>query len=255
MRINRMTLATLAWAGLAVATAAAQQEAQQRAVDQRLEALGRARKAQPAAPNQQAKAPAQASDPAEPPLQVEVSYTNAGGVMAARGFAPAGRAGARVAAPAAAAGQAVKVASGAKGTVLALETPGAYSGTANLTFKAPPPMRFTMKLGRMPAYDLQALNITSGTTTLRVGAVGTSETTKYFARSGEALPSSTGAAYTVQAKRAANGEVEVQLRRGAGAQLGKAVSLSWESNLNRGGVIMFGGAGGMGGPGGIIISD
>lgn len=239
MRNMRMTLATLAWAGLIVAGAAAQQAVE------RVQIIGRP--AAPAAGPQQAKAVVPASDPAEPPVQVEVNYGNAGVVMAGRGgiAAPAGRAvvRGRAAAPAAA-GQAVKVASGARGTTLTLETPGAWQGTANLTFKSAPPMRFTTKLTRMPAYDLQTLNITSGTMTLQVGNVGANATTKYFDKKGQALESGTGAAYTVRAKRTANGEIEVDLRRGAGAALGKAVSLSWAANLNQGrGAIMFGGAG------------
>src|SRR5262245_58438577 len=71
-----------------------------------------------------AKAPAPVSDPAEPPLKVEATF--------ARPHEPASPR------------QSVEVTSSARGTVLTLNTPGSWRGSASLTVKgaAPaPPMR------------------------------------------------------------------------------------------------------------------
>ena len=57
-----------------------------------------------------------------------------------------------------------------------------------------------------------------------------------------------GAAYTVQARKCANGEIEIDLRRGAGAKLGKTLSVGWTGDLNNGRIFL-------GGRGGVIIQD
>src|SRR5947208_3366059 len=160
MRRQTLLLAALVWAAVGVVAA----HGQQRLVRGPLPPGGEANAA---------KAGAAASDPAEPPMTVEVSYGNDREMIlrnerfAARGGAvPARR------------GQKVEVASGARGTTLTLNTPGAWQGSAKLTFKdSAPPMRFTLKLARMPGVDLQSLSLSSGAVTLQVGQVTTSETT------------------------------------------------------------------------------
>jgi hypothetical protein len=42
--------------------------------------------------------------------------------------------------------------------------------------------------------------------------------------------SSVGAAYTIHARRTDNGEVEMEVRRGPGAALGKNLVVSWQAN-------------------------
>jgi hypothetical protein len=181
-------------------------------------------RARPAPQNQRAEAPV--SDPAEPPMTVEVSFGAAGaggpgGPRAARAVGARGGVGSA----------AVAVASSARGTTLTLNTPGSWQGTANLTFKnAAPPMRFTLRLARMPSHDLSSLSIRSGSLTLPVGPVGTTATTKYFDAKGRAQQGAEGAAYTLTARRRDSGEVELRLRRGPGAALGKALSVSWSAD-------------------------
>jgi hypothetical protein len=170
------------------------------------------------APRPAAKAPV--SDPAEPPMTVEVSYDDRppGGVPRT----PRGGRGGWT-------GRSVPVAGGAKGATLTLETPGWSQGWASLTFNgSAPPMRFTMRLTRMPNAGLSSLSLTSGALSLRVGPVTASATTRHFDAKGQAQEAEKGAAYTLTARRRDNGEVEVQLRRGPGAALGKELTVSWE---------------------------
>jgi len=185
--------------------------------------------ARPGAPGPAEKAPA--SDPAEPPLKVEVSYSSPGaggpgvGGMAPRGIAVRG--------PGAAAGaSSVSVATGAKGTTLTLSTPGSYRGTGKLTFKnSAPPMRLTLRLEGMPNQDLGELTLGSGALKLAVGAVGAGPTTRYFDARGKAQEADSGAAYTVTARRRGDGTVDVLLRRSPGAALGKELTLSWGAGV------------------------
>src|SRR5437763_1636829 len=79
---------------------------------------------------------------------------------------------------------------------------------------------------------LSALTLSSGSVSLAVGQVTTGATTKYFDSKGRAQESSVGAAFIVTAKRGDNGQVDIELRRGAGAKLGKSVSLSWQGQTN-----------------------
>jgi hypothetical protein len=144
------------------------------------------------------------------------------------------------------------VASSARGTTLTLNTPGAWQGAANLAFKdGAPPMRFSLKLARMPGMDLQSLSLKSGPVTLQVGQVGTSATTKYFNAKGQEQQAATGAAYTVKAERRANGDVDVHLQRGAGAALAKTMTVSWVGNTGGGRLGMIQG----GAVQGVIIKD
>src|SRR5207249_539769 len=117
---------------------------------------------------------------------------------------------------------------GAKGTTLTLNTPGSYRGTARLTFKnSAPPMRLTLRLARMPNQDLGELTLSSGALKLPVGAVGAGATTRHFDARGKGQETDSGAAYTVTARRRDNGTVDVLLRRGPGAALGKELTVSW----------------------------
>jgi len=223
MRMGKLTIVALAWAGLGVLSARGEklvevpvqqvpvQEVQVEVVKKDGKLIKVVRR-QPQAGD--SKATATSSDPAEPPVQVEMTdsnlYTPRGGLAAHK----------------------VEVTSGAKGTTLKLPTSGSYTGSASVTFKnSAPPMRFKMELSRMPSYDLSSLTLTSGSVSLSVGQVGTAGTTAYFDAKGKAQESSAGAAFTVTAKRGDNGQVDVELRRAAGAKLGKSVSVSWQSNI------------------------
>src|SRR5262245_17673438 len=105
----------------------------------------------PAPKRPAAKAPV--SDPAEPPLTVEVSSG----------------------------GSALSVASSERGAALKFNTPGSSQGSAGLTFKnAAAPMRFTLTLAGLPSYDLQSLTLVSGKLALAVGPVSATPTTKYY---------------------------------------------------------------------------
>jgi hypothetical protein len=183
----------------------------------------------PAPQGPAAKAPA--SDPAEPPLKVEASFGSAGGTGGS-GLVVQGRVrplGARRGVVTAAV---VAVSTGAGGTVLTLNTPGPWQGSAKLTFKnAAPPMRFTMRLARLPDHDLQSLSLTSGALARQVSNVSTGATTRYFDARGKAQEAEEGAAYTLTARRRAGGDVEVQLRRGPGAALGKELTVSWQGGV------------------------
>ena len=106
MRIRTLLIVGLAWATLGLTAARAEKRA----------LIEREAPAKPAL--QPAKAATTASsDPAEPPVKVEVSFTS-------DVYARTGRVD----------GTAVPVTSGAKGTTLTLTTPGGYNGTAQLTF-------------------------------------------------------------------------------------------------------------------------
>jgi hypothetical protein len=145
------------------------------------------------------------SDPAEPPLKVEVSTG----------------------------GPAKPVT--AAGTTLKFDTTGASHGQANLTFKnASPPMGFTLTLAKMPSYDLESLTIASGSLSLAVGPVSASPTTRYFDARGRALKGPDGAAYTLTARRW-EGEVDIEIRRASGAAMRKELTVSWKSRLVYGG--------------------
>jgi hypothetical protein len=142
------------------------------------------------------------SDPAEPPLKVEVASGGSG----------------------------VAVASGARGTTVKFDTPGGWQGSAGLTFKdGAPPMRFTLTLAKMLSYDLESLTLVSGGLALAVGPVSAG-TTKYFDAAGRALKAPEGAAFTVTARRW-DGELDVQVRRAPGAALGKALTVNWKCYL------------------------
>jgi hypothetical protein len=184
-----------------------------------------------ALPAPDVKLPAPTNDPAEPAPKVTVSFSHevAAGVadlVVVRGARrPLDTA------------RAVAVASSARGTTLTGSTPGMGNGSAALTFKdGAPPMRFTLRLARMPANDLSSLSLTSGSLALPLGRVSTATTTKYFDARGKALDGPTGAAYTVKARRAAgaggNDTVELQVRRAPGARLGKAFTVSWAGHIN-----------------------
>jgi hypothetical protein len=204
VRISKLMVAVLAWGSLGVASASAD-----KIINDKEEPLKR--------PVATEKSTATSSDPAEPPLQVEVKYTGA--------FT-----GSRVGAPP---GQKIAVGSGARGTMLTVPSHHGTDGTVELTFKnSAAPMRFTTRLTGMPPYDLSTLSLTSGSLTLQVGSLGTAATTAYFDSKGRVQEGAAGAAYTVTAKRGENGQVDVELRRAAGAKLGKSVSISWQSNLD-----------------------
>jgi hypothetical protein len=146
------------------------------------------------------------SDPAEPAPKVELSSGGSG----------------------------LSVASSARGTAVKFRTTGAWQGSAGLTFKGAPPMRFTLTLAQMPAHDLASLTVVSGSLSLAVGPVSASATTKYYDARGRAQAAPEGAAYTVTARRW-DGELDVEVRRAPGAALGKALTVSWQGNLNYGG--------------------
>jgi hypothetical protein len=148
-------------------------------------------------------AKAAVSDPAEPPLKVEVSADGSG----------------------------VAVASSARGTAVKFNTSGSSQSSAGLTFKGcSPPMRFTLTLSKMPNYDLESLSIVSGNLALAVGPVSAGATTRHFDAAGRALKAPEGAAYTLTARRW-DGELDVEVRRSPGAALGKALTVSWRCNL------------------------
>jgi hypothetical protein len=217
MRVKTLTMVALAWAIPGVLSARAEErvavkEVQVEVVRRGGKAANLVRVQPPAAAD--GKSTATSSDPAEPPLQVEMDA--ASHAEARTGI-----------------GGKVKVTSSARGTTLNVPTTGGYSGIARLTFKSgAPPMRFTVRLSRVPNYDLQSLSLTSGSVTLQVGGVSTSATTRYFNAKGQEQQGATGAAYTVTARRGDNNQVDIELRRAAGAALGKTVSISWQSNLN-----------------------
>jgi hypothetical protein len=155
------------------------------------------------------------ADPAEPPLAVQASFDNG-------------------AAPTPGARRPVAVAGGPRNTTLTLDTPGLWHGSASLAFKGEaPPMRLSVRLMKMQAYDLQALTLTSGSVSLAVGPVTAGVTTRYFDARGRAQDAPEGAAYTVVARRW-EGEVEVQVRRSRGVALGKNLTISWRSNVGYG---------------------
>jgi hypothetical protein len=165
------------------------------------------------------------ADPAEPAMTVQATYDDQ-----APGGAPriprGGRGGWT--------GRPVAVAAGPKGATLTLDTPGLWQGWAALTFKnSAPPMRLTLRLAKMPNYDLESLTLSSGTLSLAVGPVSASVTTKYFDARGREQDASEGAAYTVTARRW-DGEVEVEVRRSRGASLGKELTVAWKSHLRHG---------------------
>jgi hypothetical protein len=142
------------------------------------------------------------NDPAEPPLNVE-------GAAAVTGSA--------------------------RGTRLTLNTTGSSQGQAGLTFKnAAPPMRFSLTLAKMPSYNLETLTLSSGNLSLSVGPVSAGPTTRYFDASGRPQDAPERAAYTVTATRWAGGEVDVEIRRAPGATLGKALTVTWKSDLGHG---------------------
>jgi hypothetical protein len=152
------------------------------------------------------KAMAEEADP-EPPLRARLSYD--GRFFECRAPGP----------------RDAEVESGAKGTTVQVPTHGLGVGSASLTFlNCAPPMRFTVKLTGAQSYDLSRLTLTSGPLSLAVGGVGTA----YFDARGRRRDGPEGAAFTVRATRAASGEVEVQVRRGPGATLGKTVSVGWQ---------------------------
>ena len=155
------------------------------------------------------------ADPAEPPMAVQASCDE-GGLRPPQS---------------AWAGRPVAVAAGPKGTTLTLETPTWTQGRAALTFKnAAPPMRFSLRLLKMPPYDQEAFTLTSGTLSLAVGPVSASVTTKHFDARGREQRGPEGASYTVTARRW-DGEVEVEVRRSRGAALGKELVVGWRSDL------------------------
>jgi hypothetical protein len=143
------------------------------------------------------------SDPAEPPLKVEVSADGSG----------------------------VAISSGPRGAAVRFNTPGSSQGSAGVTFKnAAPPMRFTLTLANMPNYNLESLTLVSGGLSLAVGPVSAGGTTKYFDARGRAQEAPERAAYTVTARRW-DGELDVQVRRAPGAALGQALTVSWKCHL------------------------
>lgn len=237
MRLNKWTVAALAWASLGALSARAdkiidvkQVPVQQPIQVEVVEKDGKVIKVvrgggQPMADN---KTTATSADPGEPPLQVEMTTPFAG-----RGFGPN------------AAGTKVEVTSGPRGTMLKVPTNGSWSGSTSLKFKnTAAPMRFTVQLTGLPQYDLQSLSLTSGSVTLQVGSVGTGGATKYFDAKGKEQQGATGAAYTLTAKRGDKGQVDLELRRAAGGTLGKDLSLTWQSNIEH---IKFGRGGRFGG--------
>jgi hypothetical protein len=176
----------------------------------------------PPAPKRPADKPP-VSDPAEPPMTVLASYDDK-----APDGAPRIPRGGRT-------GRPVAVAGGPKGVTLTLDTLGTWQGWSTLTFKnAAPPMRFTLRLAKMPSYDLGALTLASGNVSLTVESVSASPTTRYFDAKGRALKGPEGAAYTLTARRW-DGEVDVEVRRAPGAALGKELTISWKSRLVYGG--------------------
>jgi hypothetical protein len=143
------------------------------------------------------------SDPAEPPLKVEVSSGGSG----------------------------VAVASSARGTAVRFDTPGGWQGSAGLTFKdGAPPMRFSLTLAKMRSYDLESLTLVSGSLVLAVGPVSAAPTTRYYDARGRAQNAPERAAYTVTARRW-DGELDVEVKRAPGAALGQALTVSWKCHL------------------------
>jgi hypothetical protein len=145
------------------------------------------------------------SDPAEPPLKVEVAL---GG--------PA---------------QPAAVAGSARGTTVKFNTTGSWQGSAKLTFKnCAPPMRFALKLAGAPPSDRLSLTLSAGPVSLRVADVTATAATRYFDDRGREQRTEEGAAYTLTARRAGT-EVEAHLRRGPGAALGKELTVSWQGSV------------------------
>jgi hypothetical protein len=218
MRMGKLMIVALAWASTGLLSARAEKlvEVPQVQVEV-VQKDGKVIKVvRGGAQGGDSKAAAASTDPAEPPVQVEMTSPGY--------YARAGAAG----------GQKVEVTSGARGTTLKLPTSGAYTGSASVTFKnSAPPMRFKMQLSRLQNYDLQTLSLTSGSVTLQVGSVSTSATTKYFNAKGQEQDTAVGAAYTVTAKRGDNGQVDVELRRAAGATLGKSLTIQWGSAIGK----------------------
>src|SRR5262245_25531525 len=130
MSVKTLTVAALAWACLGL-------------VEVRGETKVWIREKAPPPTGAEGKSSATASDPAEPPVKVEATFTNGAGQ--------------------------VSVDSGARGTTLKLATPGGWGGSAQLEFKGcAPPMRFAVRLSRMPDADLESLTLSSGTVSLQV---------------------------------------------------------------------------------------
>jgi hypothetical protein len=158
------------------------------------------------------QAPSAASDPAEPTLEVEAVSGTTGIISARR---PPGT-------------HQLRVSSGPRAPTLTVPAPHASNGLVRLTFRnAAPPMRFTLRLTGMPGCDLDTLRLSSGSLSLALGEVTTSATTRYFDPKGQPLDDTTGAAYTVTTRRKDNAEVDVQVRRGAGAAMGKTITVYW----------------------------
>ena len=110
-----------------------------------------------------------------------------------------------------------------------VNTTQSWQGSASLSFKGcAPPMRLTLTLAQMQQYDLGSLTLTSGRLSLAVGRVSSAPTTRYFDASGREQSGPEGAAYTLTARRYAGGEVDVELKRSAGAALGQALTVSWK---------------------------
>jgi hypothetical protein len=162
-------------------------------------------------------------DPAEPAPKVTVTF---GGDAANAELQRAVRVRGRLPAPVVIE-DALKVAGSARGTTLTVNTPGSWNGSAKLTFAGAPPMRFMVKLARMPNTDLDDLKLTSGSLTLPIGPLTAATTTRYFDAKGKAQAAPEGAAYTVTARRSGDTAVVIQLRRSPGARLDRALTVTW----------------------------
>jgi len=143
----------------------------------------------------------------EPTLRVRLSYP--GGLFECRAPGPCE----------------AEVESGPKGATIQVPTYGLGAGSANLAFEnCAPPMRFTVALTGAQSSELSQLTLTSGPLTLALDEVGV---TRAFDAKGRPRQREEGAAYTVRATRSASGEVELHVRRGPGAALGKVVRVGW----------------------------
>jgi hypothetical protein len=204
MRIR--TLMAVVLAGLASAPAGARGEA--KGAGERVAEVELKRKAA------QLLAAIKGNDEPDPesPMRVRLSYP--GALFECRAPAPSDS----------------EVASGPKGTTIRVPTYGLGAGSANLTFQnCAPPMRFTVTLTGAQGSDLSRLTLSSGSLTLAVDGVGT---TSFDAR-GRPCEREEGAAFTVRVERGAGGEVQLHVRRGPGAALGKAVSVRWQHRSSR----------------------
>lgn len=123
-----------------------------------------------------------------------------------------------------------EVISGARGTTVKVNTPGTGQGVAMLKFEGcAPPMRFVVKLSRVPANDLRELAVVSGRLKLELGGGGSVARWRYFDGDGRELESSDGAAYLVRGGRDKGKDITVELHRRPGATLDKTVSLTWDA--------------------------